>query len=326
MDACRLEPWMLRADWRVDDRPFLVVDLSDWPVGASIHPRPPVPVIAIGDSAHPAAADADVRLAAGAPLAALFGRIANQPHAAAALVDLLRATEDLPVERALVCESLAFGALQASEAHRRWLAARPEPSPSPPGRVHIERRGETLGIVIDRPAARNAIDTGLRDALFDAFTLAGLDETIRAMTLRATGRSFGIGADLAEFGLSADPALAHAIRKRTLPALALSPRRSICHVHVQGACIGASLELAAFAGRVTASADAWFQLPELAMGVLPGAGGCVSIPRRIGRQRTAWMVLSGQRIGARTALEWGLVDAIVDDLAVDQGRPYKLGV
>ena len=48
------------------------------------------------------------------------------------------------------------------------------------------------------------------------------------------------------------------------------------------------------------------------MGLIPGAGGTVSIARRIGRQRTAWMVLTGRRITARTALEWGLVDALVD--------------
>lgn len=75
--------------------------------------------------------------------------------------------------------------------------------------------------------------------------------------------------------------------------------------------------MVAFAGRVTASPNAWFQLPELAMGVIPGAGGCVSIPRRIGRQRTALMLLSGKRIDSRTALRWGLIDAIVDKPPVD---------
>jgi enoyl-CoA hydratase/carnithine racemase len=84
---------------------------------------------------------------------------------------------------------------------------------------------------------------------------------------------------------------------------------------VQGGCIGSGLELAALAQRIVARPTAWFQLPELAMGVLPGAGGCVSLTRRIGRQRTALMILSGKRVSARTALEWGLIDAIVDDFA-----------
>ncbi|RIL07464.1 MAG: enoyl-CoA hydratase, partial [Proteobacteria bacterium] len=83
--------------------------------------------------------------------------------------------------------------------------------------------------------------------------------------------------------------------------------------HLHGACIGAGVELAAFAGRVVARADAWFALPELSMGLVPGAGGTVSLPRRIGRQRTAWLALSGARLDARTALGWGLVDELVDD-------------
>src|SRR5262249_1565768 len=115
---------------------------------------------------------------------------------------------------------------------------------------------------------------------------------------------------LTEFGTTRDPATAHLIRSRTLPALALSRRAGILAVHVQGACVGAGLELAAFAGRVTATSDAWFQLPELSMGLIPGAGGCVSVPRRIGRQRAALMILSGRRINASLALRWGLIDAI----------------
>jgi enoyl-CoA hydratase len=76
--------------------------------------------------------------------------------------------------------------------------------------------------------------------------------------------------------------------------------------------VGAGLEIAAFAARLTASPNAWFQLPELAMGLIPGAGGCVSVPHRIGRQRATLMMLSGRRISAITALHWGLIDAIED--------------
>jgi enoyl-CoA hydratase/carnithine racemase len=59
-----------------------------------------------------------------------------------------------------------------------------------------------------------------------------------------------------------------------------------------------------------ADADAAFVLPELSMGLIPGAGGTVSIPRRIGRHRTLWLALSGTRIDAATSVDWGLVDAI----------------
>ena len=94
---------------------------------------------------------------------------------------------------------------------------------------------------------------------------------------------------------------------------ALAPIADKLDVHVQGGCVGAGLELAAYAARFTAAPDAWFQLPELAMGILPGAGGCVSLTRRIGRQRAALMMLSGKRISASTALGWGLIDAIAGD-------------
>ena len=62
--------------------------------------------------------------------------------------------------------------------------------------------------------------------------------------------------------------------------------------------------------RVVAEENSFFQLPEVGLGLVPGAGGTVSLPRRIGRQKTAWLGLSGQRIDAQTALAWGLVDEV----------------
>ena len=80
--------------------------------------------------------------------------------------------------------------------------------------------------------------------------------------------------------------------------------------YVHGGCVGAGVELPAFAGRVVADPAATFWLPELGMGLVPGAGGTVSIPRRIGRQRAALLAVTGRRIDAATALAWGLVDDI----------------
>ena len=65
------------------------------------------------------------------------------------------------------------------------------------------------------------------------------------------------------------------------------------------------MELPAFAGRVVAAPDATFGLPEVSLGLIPGAGGTVSLPRRIGRHRTAWLALTGQPIDAPTALDVG---------------------
>jgi enoyl-CoA hydratase/carnithine racemase len=79
---------------------------------------------------------------------------------------------------------------------------------------------------------------------------------------------------------------------------------------VHGQVLGSGLEMAAYCGHVSAHPDSVLGLPELALGLIPGAGGTVSVTRRIGRWRMAYLVLSGETLDAETALQWGLVDAI----------------
>ncbi len=241
-------------------------------------------------------------------------RAAKQHSAAATvLLDTLSTTMQLADDAALTVESLAYGVLQGGADYARWLAMqRPSSAAFGDGAVLLERTGNTLRICLDRDDALNAINTNMRDLLFDAFTIAALDTEVARIELTAKGRAFSVGGDLTEFGTTRDPATAHAIRQQTLPARALIGCRDRLHVHVHGACVGAGLEMAAFATRLTASPRAWFQLPELAMGLIPGAGGCVSVPQRIGWERAALFILSGKRIDAQTALSWGLIDAIVD--------------
>jgi hypothetical protein len=301
-------------------QPLGLVDLGVCPQSATLQALPPFPLIGLGDATHPLASQLDAIVEPPVSVDALIRQTKRAPHAAAVAIQLLRSLDGLPCARALPLESFCYGLLQGSAEHGAWLASRiPAGQPVPAGRLIVERRDSVLHLLLDRPQARNAIDRLLRDQLFEAFTLATLDREVRSMKLRAAGAAFSIGADLEEFGTTRDPATAHLIRSRTLPALALVGRAEILDVHVQGACIGAGLEIAAFAGRLTATPDAWFQLPELAMGLIPGAGGCVSVPRRIGRQRAALMILSGKRINATTALHWGLIDAIEDAPPSPQG-------
>lgn len=302
--------WSSAADaWQ----PLAFVDLDACDESVSFDPLPPFPVIGVGERNHPFAAMLDAVIEAPIDAATLIRQVERAPYAAAVTVQLLRSSEGLPYEQALMLESVSYGLLQGSKEYAAWLASRTSTEPSGrAGRVIVERREAVLHIVLDRPDSRNAIDREMRDQLFEAFTLAALDPEIRSVKLRSLGAAFSAGGDLDEFGTTRDPATAHLIRSRTLPALALSRRPDIVDVHVQGASVGAGVEVAAFAGRVTAAPTAWFQLPELAMGLIPGAGGCVSVPRRIGRQRAALMILSGQRIDADTALRWGLIDAIED--------------
>ena len=134
------------------------------------------------------------------------------------------------------------------------------------------------------------------------------------MVLAGKGPSFCSGGDLDEFGSFDDPATAHVARTRYSPALALDELASRLgkrlQAHVHGQVLGSGLEMAAFCGRVVAHPDCQIGLPELALGLIPGAGGTVSITRRIGRWRTAYLVLSGQVVSAKRALEWGLVDEV----------------
>lgn len=274
---------------------------------------PPCPLIGIGRADHPLSVKLDTVVESRSEAALLAEAVISQPLAAATLVQLLRLLPSLSAEDGLTAESLAYATLQGSKAHRDWIARRKIPSGDLiRGGVSLSRQGDDVVAVLARPDAGNAIDRPMRDALYEAFALVNMDRSITRITLRAEGKAFSLGADLGEFGTTIDPATAHMIRSRTLPAREALRCADRFAVEIDGAAIGAGLELAAFASRITATRRSWFQLPELAMGVLPGAGGCVSLTRRIGRQRTALMVLSGRRIGARQALEWGLVDALVD--------------
>ena len=179
--------------------------------------------------------------------------------------------------------------------------------------VQAHRDGNTLRIAFNRPQRHNAFSTDTRAALLEALAVAQLDSSVDEVVLTGNGPSFCSGGDLDEFGTLRDPASAHLARTRYSPALVLDALTArlgqACRAEVHGQVLGSGLEMAAFCGRVVSRPDAVFGLPELSLGLIPGAGGTVSATRRIGRWRTAYLVLSGQTIDADMALAWGLVDA-----------------
>jgi enoyl-CoA hydratase/carnithine racemase len=150
----------------------------------------------------------------------------------------------------------------------------------------------------------------MRDGLCEMLDVALHDDSVADVRVRGRGPSFCSGGDLDEFGEFPDPATAHLIRTTRSPARRFAALADRLHVRVHGACLGAGVELPAFAAHVTAAADARFGLPELELGLVPGAGGTVSLPRRIGRQATARLALVGGTMDAEAALEIGLIDAI----------------
>ncbi|ORA34522.1 enoyl-CoA hydratase/isomerase family protein [Mycobacterium aquaticum] len=250
-------------------------------------------------------------------LATLAQRCQRWPLAAAVCDDVLRSLDGAaPAFGGVITESLAYSTLQAGPEFARWLTERgPATVPLLPDPLQAERVGDTLHVRFNRPQRHNAFSTDARAALLEALEVARLDPSIDEVVLSGNGRSFCSGGDLAEFGSFDDPAGAHLARTRHSPALVLDEltarlgRR--CRADVHGQVLGSGLEMAAFCGWVSAHPQATLGLPELALGLIPGAGGTVSITRRIGRWRTAYLVLTGRTIDAATALDWGLVDEIV---------------
>jgi enoyl-CoA hydratase/carnithine racemase len=249
-------------------------------------------------------------------LAELRHRCERWPHAGSVCDDVLRAVQpDGPTLPAVLTESLAYSTLQSGPEFARWLGERgPAPMPEIADPVLAQRDGDLLRIRFNRPQRHNAFSTDARAALLEALTVAQLDQSVTGIVLSGNGPSFCSGGDLAEFGTFADPPSAHLARTRHSPALALDALTArfgrSCRADVHGRVLGSGLEMAAFCGWIEAQQDSVLGLPELSLGLIPGAGGTVSVTRRIGRWRTAYLVLSGRTVGADTALDWGLVDAI----------------
>lgn len=291
---------------------YLLVPLAELPPEEGWLARQSCPVIAVGEGE---AANADVLVAASAEADPLVAAIERSPVAAMTLVQVLRTVAQLPVEAALTVESLAYSTLQSGAEYRTWLRARdaaPALVAGGEGEPIVTRReGNVVSASLNRPDNRNAITVEMRDALVELLELVLLDKSIEQLKINGRGACFSVGGELREFGLAVDPAAAHRIRSVHNPGrlLARCASRVSCHVH--SACVGSGIELPAFAGHLSADPKSFFQLPELGFGLIPGAGGCVSISRRIGRQRTAWLALSGKKINARRALAWGLIDEIL---------------
>jgi hypothetical protein len=245
-------------------------------------------------------------------LEALVASITQAPLAAVTLVQVLRMSSELSVVDGLVVESLAYGVLQAGPEHQAWRAGQSRwerPKSSEPS-VLLDRMGPMLTITLNRPRLQNAFDVTMRDALVEALELAAADSSVKHVEVNGNGPSFSIGGDLREFGTAPDPANAHAVRMARSAAAGMAACADRTTVHLHGYSIGAGIELPAFARRIVAAPDTAIRLPELSMGLIPGAGGTVSIPGRIGRTRTGYLALSGTTLDAETALAWGLVDEL----------------
>lgn len=279
--------------------------------------RASLPFVVVGVS-HGQVADSwldlcDVVVEEGdATLDKIAENITDRPITATTLALLMRGQDRLSVGEGLVAESAAYSVLQSGPEFAAWRGARAvraaDAGSEAAPRIRTARDGSTLSITLTRPDRLNALDARMRDELTQALTLAAASSDVTKVELRGEGKGFCAGGDLDEFGSRSDPATAHVIRLERSLGRTISRLGKSTVAHVHGACMGSGIELAAFTDWVVAAEDTQIALPEIQLGLIPGAGGTVSITRRVGRLRTAWLAFSGASIDAHTALTWGLVD------------------
>lgn len=244
----------------------------------------------------------------------LVAAASANPLAATITAQVLRLAEKLTMPDALAVESLAYSSLLGGGEFARWRSATTVGAEStrPSVPIIVERMADQISLTLNDPAERNAMSAAMRDALYEALANALDDPTRPEVMLRGAGKCFSTGGALSEFGTAQDLAEAHAVRTLHSCARALDALGPQASVRLHGACVGSGIEVAAAAHRRIAAPDTWFQLPELSMGLMPGAGGTATISKAIGRHRTLWMILSGKKIGVGQALRWGLIHAIDD--------------
>lgn len=321
------------------ESPAVVIDLEepfdrgDLRRVAGLLATAPVVLIGVsptGPADEPAADDLDVLLCGGdgfgarwvgcgvalaETVQALSTSIADSPDASVVLAQLLRVGSTSSAADAIIAESWVYSLLQGGRRYARWLESRSSRTPRPRPQsavVRLERVGDVLHVILNRPEVHNAFGTKMRDELVEAFRLVEIDRTLHSVVVRGAGSSFCSGGDLDEFGTAPSPVEAHRVRTSRNAGIALVAIADRVEVLVHGTCVGAGVELPAFASRVVAHSQTTFRLPEISMGLVPGAGGTSSIPRRLGRHRATYFALSGEPIDAQLALSWGLVDEIDD--------------
>jgi 2-(1,2-epoxy-1,2-dihydrophenyl)acetyl-CoA isomerase len=178
--------------------------------------------------------------------------------------------------------------------------------------VNHYRRGAAVKIELNRPERLNAWDKQFSEDLLDALGAAAADPQTRAVLITGAGRGFSSGADLAD--ITAESDLYALLTERYHPILNLirqMPKPVISAVH--GAAAGIGLSLALCCDLVVAAESGYFLLAFVNVGLVPDGGSSVFVPSRVGFARAAQMAMLGERIGARQALDWGLINQVWPD-------------
>lgn len=182
----------------------------------------------------------------------------------------------------------------------------------------IERADNIVTLVLNRPAARNALNVELARALTTTAQALAHDSSVRAVILRGAPPAFCAGADLRErIALTAAERAAHTeVIAASVEAIADLPMPTIAVI--RGACLAGGAELALACDLRFADTTARFGFPEVRRGIFPGAGGIVRLPSLVGVTRAADLLLSGRSIDAEEAFRIGLVNQISQPDQLDQ--------
>ena len=170
----------------------------------------------------------------------------------------------------------------------------------------LAREGDIAVITINSPPV-NALSADVRNGLRDGVQQATADAAVKAIVVICAGRTFIAGADISEFGKPAKGA--------TLPelqaALEGGPKPVIAAIH--GTALGGGFEMSLMCHYRVAVPSAKFGFPEIKLGLIPGAGGTQRLPRLSGVEAALEAILSGTPFSAKQALEWGVVDTLVEE-------------
>ena len=181
--------------------------------------------------------------------------------------------------------------------------------------VLVEHAAQAVVLLrLNRPEARNALNNAVRGALAGHFRDFGEDSTTRCIVLTGDAKAFAAGADLKEVAALGAREMMQTGVRRLWKAIADCPKPVIAAVN--GFALGGGCELAMHADIIVAGEGARFGQPELGVGVIPGGGGTQRLVRAVGKFRAMKMLLTGEMVDARQALEMGLVSEVVPDADV----------
>ncbi|WP_129647821.1 3-hydroxyacyl-CoA dehydrogenase NAD-binding domain-containing protein [Peristeroidobacter agariperforans] len=175
----------------------------------------------------------------------------------------------------------------------------------PSDAVQYHMRNQVGFLLIDYPPV-NVLGASVRAGLARSLETALADESVRVIVIACAGKTFSAGADIGEF----DGAMAEPTLQSVFASIEASNKPIVAALH--GMALGGGVELALACHYRVATADAKLGLPEITLGLIPGAGGTQRLPRVIGAAAALDMIVSGAPVDAAAALKLGLVDAVVD--------------